>query len=89
MIGILAAAAGALVLLAVALAPAMRRRLREDAAEADAAFARLTDDERAEYERLSAANRRAQAAEDAERARAEALMREQDERERRGSGRTD
>jgi len=76
--------AGVLVLLAVALVPAVRGHLREDAAEAEAAFARLTPEQRAEYERLSEGNRRAQAAEDAERARAEALMREQDEQEKRG-----
>jgi conjugal transfer/entry exclusion protein len=73
--------AGVLALLVVMLVPAVRRHLREDADEAGEAFADLTDEQRAEYERLIAENRRHHAEEDAERARAEALMREQDEQE--------
>jgi len=77
------ATAVVLVLLAVALVPAVRRHLREEAAETEEAFAKLTDEQRAEYDRLTADRRRRQAEEDAERARAEAVMREMDEREKR------
>lgn len=75
--------AGVLALLAALAVPAVRRRLRDDADEAGGTIAALTGEQRAEYERLTAENRRRQAEEDAERARAEALMREQDEQERR------
>ncbi|MDA1358336.1 hypothetical protein O1R50_01815 [Glycomyces luteolus] len=63
---------------------AARRELREgieDLERHPPDLTKLTDAQRAEYERLLAANRLAQAVEDAERAAAERLMREQDEQE--------
>jgi conjugal transfer/entry exclusion protein len=75
------ATAAAFALLAVALVPAVRKHFRDEAAATGKALAELTDEQRAEYERLTADRRRRQAEEAAERARAEALMREMDERE--------
>lgn len=79
------------VLILVCLAGALyfgvrsaRRELREaiEAVEQHPPdLSKLTDAQRAEYERLLAAHHRAEAAEEAERAAVEKLRREQDEQE--------
>ncbi|MFC3495420.1 hypothetical protein [Glycomyces rhizosphaerae] len=61
-----------------------RRELREEIEDLERNppdLSKLTAAQRAEYERLLAAHHHAEAAEEAERAAAERLMREQDERE--------
>lgn len=65
---------------------AARRELREELEDLERNppdLSKLTDAQRAEYERLLAAHRRAEAADEAERAAVEKLRREQDEQERR------